>query len=165
MTRRSRIAIVADTHLRGGRPIPAKAVEIARGCDVLLHAGDIADEEALRAFAAIGPPLLAVSGNVDSPEVRRLLPEETAWEKCGCRIAMVHDAGAAKGRLARMRRRFPEADAVVFGHSHIPLHESEDGFQIFNPGSATQRRRAPRHTMGIAEVEDGSVRFELIALD
>jgi hypothetical protein len=78
---------------------------------------------------------------------------------------MVHDAGASKGRLARMKRRFPEADAVVFGHSHIPLHEEEDGFQIFNPGSATQRRRAPRHTMGVAEVEDGNVRFELIALD
>ena len=165
MARRSRLAIVADTHLRGGRPIPERAIAVARECDTVLHAGDIADEEALRAFAALGPPLLAVSGNVDSPEVRRLLPEEAVWEKCGCRIAMVHDSGAAKGRLARMRRRFPEADAVVFGHSHLPLHEEEDGFQIFNPGSATQRRRAPRHTMGIAEVSDGRVRFELIALD
>jgi len=78
---------------------------------------------------------------------------------------MVHDAGAAKGRLARMRRRFPDADAVVFGHSHMPLHESDDGFQIFNPGSATQRRRAPRHTMGIAQVTGGRIRFELVALD
>ena len=52
-----------------------------------------------------------------------------------------------------MRRRFPEADAVVFGHSHLPLHEEEDGFQIFNPGSPTERRRAPRHSMGVLRVE------------
>jgi predicted phosphodiesterase len=53
----------------------------------------------------------------------------------------------------------------MFGHSHMPLHESDDGFQIFNPGSATQRRRAPRHTMGIAHIEDVRIRFELVALD
>jgi uncharacterized protein len=51
----------------------------------------------------------------------------------------------------------------VFGHSHLPLHErTEDGFQIFNPGSPTERRRAPVHTMGMARVEDGEVEFELI---
>ena len=78
---------------------------------------------------------------------------------------MVHDAGPAKGRLARMRRRFPEADAVVFGHSHLPLHERADGFQIFNPGSPTERRRAPHHTMGLAEVEGGRAVFTLVELD
>lgn len=131
----------------------------------MLHAGDIADEAALEEMAALGPPLLAVAGNVDLPEVRSRLPEEVCWDSAGARICLVHDAGPAKGRLRRMRQRFPDAAAVVFGHSHMPLHEEEDGFQIFNPGSPTQRRRAPRHTMGIAEAEDGRVRFELIALD
>jgi uncharacterized protein len=80
-------------------------------------------------------------------------------------IGLVHDAGPAKGRLARLRRRFPDADAVVFGHSHIPLHEqAPDGFQIFNAGSPTERRRAPQHTMGIATAQSGRVTFELIAL-
>ena len=161
----TRLAVVADTHLRGGRPIPERCIELARDCDVLLHAGDIADEAALDAFAAIGPPLIAVAGNVDLPEVAERLPETAFWSGEGVRVAMVHDAGPAKGRLARMRRRFPDADAAVFGHSHMPLHEEDDGFQIFNPGSATQRRRAPRHTMGIAHVEGGQVRFELIVLD
>ena len=78
---------------------------------------------------------------------------------------MVHDGGPAHGRLERLRRRFPDADAVVFGHSHLPLHEERDGFAIFNPGSPTERRRAPRHTMGIATVRDGRVAFELIELD
>ena len=87
-------------------------------------------------------------GNIDSAELRRMLPERQVVEAGGARIAMVHDAGPAKGRLRRMRMAFPECDAVVFGHSHIPLHEEEDGFQIFNPGSPTDRRRPPRHTMG-----------------
>ena len=113
--------------------------------------------------------MVAVHGNVDSAELRRELPESTAIDIEGATIAAIHDAGPAKGRLARMRARFPEADAVVFGHSHMPLHESEDpdggGFQIFNPGSPTERRRAPSHTMGIAEVAGGQVRFELVELD
>jgi predicted phosphodiesterase len=78
---------------------------------------------------------------------------------------MTHDAGPARGRLPRMRRRFPAAVAVVFGHSHIPLHEEADGFQIFNPGSPTERRRSPAHTMGLAHVEEGRVSFELVTLD
>jgi predicted phosphodiesterase len=85
------------------------------------------------------------------------------------RIAMIHDAGPAAGRLARLRARFAAAgaDAVVFGHSHIPLHERDaaTGFQIFNPGSPTDRRRQPTHTMGQARIgEDGGVSFELIDL-
>jgi predicted phosphodiesterase len=78
---------------------------------------------------------------------------------------MIHDAGPAAGRLDRMRRRFPDADAVVFGHSHIPLHEERDGFAIFNPGSPTDRRRSPRHTMGVATVDHAQITFELLELD
>ena len=118
----------------------------------------------LRELEAYGD-VVAVHGNVDDAEVRAALPASALVEAGGARIAVTHDAGAAKGRLARMRRRFPEADAVVFGHSHIPLHEhAEDGFQIFNPGSPTERRRSPSHTMGIAQVNDGRVGFELIVL-
>ena len=121
----------------------------------------------LRELEAIGPPLAAVHGNVDSAELQVMLPEERVVEADGARIALVHDAGPRAGRLERMRRRFGDrADALVFGHSHLPLHETAaDGFQIFNPGSPTERRRAPRHTMGIASVQQGSVTFELVALD
>ncbi len=102
---------------------------------------------------------------MDTAALRRRLPAARVVEAAGARIGMVHDAGPALGRLERMRKRFPEAGAVVFGHSHIPLHESSEGFQIFNPGSPTDRRRQPRHTMGLARVEDGQVRFELVPLD
>ena len=106
----------------------------------------------------------AVHGNQDSPLLRLRLPAALIVCAGGARIGMIHDAGASAGRLERLRRRFPDADAVIFGHSHIPLHEERDGFQIFNPGSPTDRRRSPRHTMGLARVADGEVAFELIAL-
>jgi predicted phosphodiesterase len=79
---------------------------------------------------------------------------------------MLHDAGESSGRLARMRARFGErADVVVFGHSHMPLHEqADDGFQILNPGSPTERRRAPAHTMGLVRVSPGSVSCEVVPL-
>jgi predicted phosphodiesterase len=77
---------------------------------------------------------------------------------------MVHIPGDRTGRLERLRRAFPDADAVVFGHTHMPEHAERDGFQIFNPGSPTERRRAPTRTMGIATIEDGRIRFELVHL-
>jgi hypothetical protein len=106
-----------------------------------------------------------VTGNVDSPQLHVELPATRMVSADGARIAMLHDAGPAERRLERMRRRFPDADAVVFGHSHMPLFEERDGFAIFNPGSPTERRRAPHHTMGVATIQDGAIRFELVALD
>ena len=147
---------------RGNRRLP---VERLRDADLILHAGDLSTVGVLDELEAIGPPVAAVIGNVDEPALAGRLPEERVVEAAGARIAMVHDAGPAKGRLERMRARFPDADAVVFGHSHIPLHEERAGFQIFNPGSATDRRRQPRHTMGYAEVVRGRVRFRHVVLD
>ena len=160
------IAVIADTHLpRGARRIPDACREWLREADLILHAGDLTAPSVLEDLERIGPPVVAVHGNVDAEELRRRLPEQTVVTAEGARIAMVHDAGPAKGRLDRMRLRFPDADALVFGHSHVPLHEQRDGFQIFNPGSPTDRRRQPRHTMGLARVENGRVAFQHVRLD
>jgi uncharacterized protein len=159
------IAVISDTHMpRGSRRLPEACVERLRAADLILHAGDLMRLSVLRELEAYGP-VLAVHGNADDGEVRAALPAVASVDAGGVTIGLVHDAGPAKGRLARVRRRFPDADAVVFGHSHIPLHEQgADGFQIFNPGSPTERRRSPRHTMGIATVAGGRVGFELIAV-
>jgi uncharacterized protein len=157
---------VSDTHLpRRNRTLPRACVERMRAADAILHAGDFIELSVYEEIAALGPPLHAVRGNVDSAELQARLPLVRTVEAGGARIAMIHDAGQAAGRLQRMRRRFPGADAVVFGHSHLPLHEEDAGFAIFNPGSPTERRRAPHHTMGIATVDAGTVTFELLALD
>jgi uncharacterized protein len=159
------VAVISDTHMpRGARRLPDAFVERIRAADLLLHAGDFMTLEVLRELERIGPPLVGVHGNVDTAELRRLLPAERIVRAEDARIAMVHDAGPRAGRLERLRRRFGDsAGAVVFGHSHLPLHErAADGFQIFNPGSPTKRRRAPAHTMGLAQVEGSSIEFRLI---
>jgi uncharacterized protein len=162
------LAIISDTHLpRGHRALPAACVERLRAADLVLHAGDFAAAAVLEELEALGPPVAAVHGNVDDADLRRRLPAQRVVEAGGARIAVLHDAGPAAGRLARLQRRFPDCDAAVFGHSHIPLHERDPatGFQIFNPGSPTDRRRQPRHTMGRASAGDGAVVFELVVLD
>ena len=160
------VAVISDTHLpRGNRVLPARCVELLGASDLILHAGDFVAEDVLDSLEALGPPVRAVHGNVDSAALRSRLPTETSVSVEGATIAIVHDGGPASRRLTRLRARFPDADAVVFGHSHLPLHEQAEGFQIFNPGSPTDRRRAPRHTMGIARARPGSLSFELIALD
>jgi uncharacterized protein len=161
-----RLAIIADTHMpRGNRSLPAACVAELRAADAILHAGDFMRAEVLEALQRLGPPVHGVHGNVDDEALRRMLPAARVVEAGGARIAMIHDAGQRTGRLLRMRARFKDADAVVFGHSHLPLHErGDDGFQIFNPGSPTERRRAPAHTMGIATVRAGEVRFELLSV-
>jgi hypothetical protein len=160
------IAVLADTHMpKGGRALPERAVALLGEAEATLHAGDFFALETLREVESFSRgPVHAVRGNVDQPDLRKLLPEALEVELGGARVAMIHDSGPAKGRLGRMRRRFPDADAVTFGHSHLPLHEEEDGFQIFNPGSPTERRRSPRHSMGLLRVESGGLVFEHVWL-
>jgi putative phosphoesterase len=161
-----RLAVISDTHLpRGARALPDACLAQLRAADAILHAGDLIELSVLDELGRIGPPVHAVRGNVDSAELQARLPLTRIVNAGGAVIAMVHDGGPADGRLDRLRRRFPDADAVVFGHSHIPLHEERDGFAIFNPGSPTERRRSPRHTMGIATISKGRVDFELLNLD
>ena len=160
------IAIISDTHMpRRGRALPEACQSRLRRADLIIHAGDICTLDVLREIQSFGR-VVAVQGKIDDAAVRAALPTTAVVPCDGKRIALIHDAGPATGRLRRLRTRFADADAVVFGHSHIPLHESDDdGFQIFNPGSPTERRRAPHHTMGLAHVEDGRFEFELVRLD
>lgn len=159
------VAVIADTHLpKGRRRLPDECRRRIAAADLLIHAGDFSTAATHDELAAIGPRLVGVHGNVDDEDLRTRLPERTELDLEGVRIGVIHDSGARPGRLARMRRAFPDADAVIFGHSHLPLHERDGGFQIFNPGSPTERRRAPSHTMGIGEVAGGRLRLRLIDL-
>ncbi len=160
-----RLAILSDTHLpRGRRSIPASFLDRCREADAVLHAGDLIDTPVLDLLRSLGPPVHAVHGNVDSTAVRALLPARVELDFEGVRVGILHIPGPSSGRLARLRSAFPKADAVIFGHTHMPEHAEAGGFQIFNPGSPTDRRRAPAHTMGIATVAEHRVTFELHAV-
>lgn len=159
------IAIVSDTHMpKGRRELPEGCVRLCREADLIIHGGDFMEASILELFNSFGPPVVAVHGNVDSKELRNWLPESTTIEVESVRIGLIHDSGQKKGRLERMRALFPDHAAVIFGHSHLPLHEEEDGFQIFNPGSPTERRRSPFKSMGVAEVEGNRVFFRMVEL-
>lgn len=159
------IALISDTHMpKGPRRLPEECVARLEQADLIIHAGDLSTLSVLRELETYAP-VVAVHGNVDDAQTRSALPEMIEFDAAGTTIAVIHDAGPATGRLERLRARFPDADAVVFGHSHIPfLQQAPDGFQIFNPGSPTERRRSPHRTMGIATVEDGKLSFSLVVL-
>lgn len=159
------VAVIADTHLpRGKRTLPERCLELLAGADAVIHAGDFSSLQALRELESIGIPLHAVQGNCDDAAVRRLLPAEREADLAGHRIKIVHDAGPASGRLERLRQRYPGSDAVVFGHTHMPQYEGTAGFQIFNPGSPTERRRAPRRSMGLIRLDRRTLAFEHVNL-
>ncbi|MBN8866276.1 MAG: metallophosphoesterase family protein [Solirubrobacterales bacterium] len=159
------IAIVSDTHMpKGRRELPEKCVRICRESDLIVHGGDFMEASILELFKSFGPPVVAVHGNVDSKDLRNWLPETTTIEVESVRIGLIHDSGSKRGRIERMRALFPDHDAVIFGHSHLPLHEEEEGLQIFNPGSPTERRRSPFKSMGVARVDGGKLDFDLIDL-
>jgi uncharacterized protein len=160
------VAVISDTHLpRGTRRIPDSCLERLRSADLILHGGDLSALVALAELQALGRPVHAVYGNADEPAVRELLPKELVVEAGGARIGMAHVPGPAAGHQERLVRRFPDCDAVVYGHTHIPEVERHDGVWILNPGSPTERRRAPAHTMLVLEIEAGEIRPELIVVD
>jgi putative phosphoesterase len=154
-----RVVALADTHApRRWGSCPPRVAECLRGADLILHAGDVCTAEVLDELAGYAP-VRVVRGNNDGPDVGAWgAPETAELDLDGLPVAMVHDSGPAAGRVARMRRWFPGAALVVFGHSHIPLDQSDPairGLRIFNPGSPTDRRRQPRGTLGLLRIEHG----------
>lgn len=153
-----RVAVVSDTHApRFWKAIPPAVAQQLDGADVILHAGDVCVPAVLDELAAFAP-VHAVRGNNDGDGVATWgAPETLELDLDGVRVAMIHDSGQKQGRAARMRRLFPEADVVVFGHSHIPWDTEEDGQRLFNPGSPTDKRRQPRGTMGHLVLDAGTI--------
>lgn len=156
----TQLLVLGDTHLRRGQESRLRELIAPQlvAADAIVHTGDVTDQAVLDMLARHAP-LHAVLGNNDHG---LRLPERIEVDVGGCRVAAVHDSGAAGGRTARLRRWFPDADVVLFGHSHLPWHETDrrpDGHvqHHVNPGSAIQRRRAPHRTVAWVDVDGGRV--------
>jgi len=156
------VAVLADTHIpKRAKDLPQAAYEVLARAEAIIHAGDVLVQEFLTRLQQFAP-VYAVQGNND----RELcLPTRLEITLEGVQIGVVHDSGKAKGRGRRLRRQFPEAQVVIFGHSHIAVNQYEDGLLLFNPGSATDRRRQPKHTMGMLVVRAGQIVSKIIELD
>ena len=154
-----RIVVLSDTHLRpgGSRRLPDAVYDALADADAVFHAGDIVTADLLHELSGFAP-VHAVLGNNDLDPALAHLPEQQLVELDGVRVGMVHDSGPRDGREARLRRRFPDADVVVFGHSHIPWNAPGlDGQLLFNPGSPTERRAQPVCTYGVLDLAAGRV--------
>jgi uncharacterized protein len=159
------VAVISDTHLpRGARRIPDACLDRLRAADLILHAGDVTAAPVLDELAALGPPLHAVHGNMDDDVLCGRLPRTLVVEVAGLKIGMTHDAGPSAGREERLVARFSGCAAVVYGHTHLPQVACVGETWILNPGSPTERRRAPSHTMLVLEVAAETIRPELIPL-
>lgn len=150
------VVVLSDTHApRRWKSCPPAVAARLRGADLILHAGDVCTAAVLGELSGYAP-VRVVLGNNDGPDVAAWgAPPTLELGLAGLPVAMIHDSGARQGRLGRLRRQFPAARLVVFGHSHIPLSESESELRIFNPGSPTDRRSQPQGTIGILRIEDG----------
>ncbi|TLM86708.1 metallophosphoesterase [Pseudarthrobacter sp. NamE2] len=151
------LVLLADTHVpKRARDLPAQVWAAVERADVVFHAGDWVGAPLLDEFERRSRSLLGVYGNNDGPELRGRLPETLHATLEGVRFAMVHETGQAKGREQRCEALYPEADVLVFGHSHIPWDTtSAGGLRLLNPGSPTDRRRQPVCTYMTARVDDG----------
>jgi uncharacterized protein len=157
--------VISDTHLpRGARRLPDACVDRLRAADLILHGGDVVTAAVLDELRALGPPVEAVWGNMDEPQLKATLPRERVAEAGRARIGIVHVPGPRAGREERLLRRFRGCDAVVYGHTHLPQVERHGDAWILNPGSPTERRRAAAHSMLLLHVAGGRLEPELVEL-
>ena len=130
----------------------------------MLHGGDFVSERFLEELRSLGPPVEGVCGNMDEPALKEALPRQRVVEVADVRIGMVHDPGPRVRREARLAARFGDCDAVVYGHTHVPQVERFQHLWVLNPGSPTDRRSAPAHTMIVLTVRRGRITPELVTL-
>lgn len=152
-----RLLLVSDTHVpQRARALPDQVWAAVDAADVVFHAGDWVNAELLDMFERRSRQLVAVYGNNDGGELRRRLQESASVTLEGVRFSVIHETGQAKGREERCEALFPDADVLVFGHSHIPWDTtSAGGLRLLNPGSPTDRRRQPVCTYMTAVVGNG----------
>ena len=159
------VTVISDTHLpRGARRLPEACLEALPAADLIVHGGDLSSVAFLEELLALGPPVHAVHGNADEPALRARLPEQAVLELEGVRIGVVHVPGPAAGRERRLVGRFPGCDAVVFGHTHLPVVERFEGVWLLTPGSPTERRRGPFHSYISLDIGGSGLEPRLVRL-
>jgi putative phosphoesterase len=150
---------------RGARRLPRECLRRLEDADLILHAGDVVGAAVLEDLELFAP-VEAVAGNMDEPALLAALPERRVVEVDGARVGMVHVPGSAVGRGERLVAAFPDCHAVVYAHTHVPEVSRVGEVWVLNPGSPTERRGAPAHSMLVLvlEAKSGQIRPELVTL-
>jgi len=141
-----RLGVISDTHARDYWEISPRVLRILAGVDLIVHAGDFTEKSVLDGLGSLGE-VQAVHGNMDSGDIKRLLPSTALFEAGGKRVGLTHGSGSPWGIAGRVRKMFGAADIIIFGHSHQPYNQLMDGCLLFNPGCA-------RNSCGIITIDD-----------
>lgn len=149
-----KIGVLSDTHLHNpDDDLPAAVVELLRGVDMVLHAGDITHPSVIDFLQTIAPTH-AVLGNMDDSRLHGSLPLKKVVEAGIFRIGLIHGWGAPDGLEERVEKEFDDVHCIVYGHTHYPACHRRNSVLFFNPGSPTDRRWAPYRSIGILTVSD-----------
>lgn len=141
-----RIGVISDTHAGDFSEISATIRSAMRGVDLIVHAGDITRKPVLDELKALGQ-VKAVAGNMDSGEIKMMLPQKESFVVAGRKFGLTHGSGAPWGIAGRVRNMFDDEDVIIFGHSHQAHNGYIQGSLMFNPGCA-------RESFGIITIED-----------
>ena len=160
-----RIGVISDTHIPEYKALPEAVWTHFAGVELIIHAGDLSRLSVINELETIAP-VVAVQGNIEEEEVVRALPIKRELLVGGLRIGVVHILGNAQNRVSAARQEFPTARCVIFGHSHNPYNQEHDGQLLFNPSSATDRRRQPTCSLGLLTIDDETqqIQGEIILL-
>ena len=142
-----KLGIISDTHVRTIDEIPVTIRSALADVDLIIHAGDFTHKAVLDGLRTIGE-VKAVRGNMDSIELKRILPERDVFEVNGRKIGLMHGSGAPLGIAERVKKQFTGVDIIIFGHSHEPCNRDIQGVLLFNPGQA-------RNSFGLLTIDDG----------
>ncbi len=159
------IGVISDTHIPQFKHLPEAVWTQFAQVELIIHAGDLSRLSVIDELETLAP-VVAVQGNIEEEEVVEKLPIKREVVVGHCRIGIVHILGDTHNRERLARHEFPNARVVVYGHSHIPYNQEHNGQLLFNPGSATDRRREPKCSVGMLHIDDeaGSVQGEIIYL-
>jgi hypothetical protein len=147
------IGIISDTHVKTVNELPATIVTTLAGVDLIVHAGDFTERPVLEGLRRLGV-VKAVCGNMDSGELKRILPQKELFVVGRKKVGLIHGWGGPWGIANRVRDMFSDVDIIIFGHSHQPCNEYIGGSLLFNPGRASD-------SFGLLTINDG-VRAEII---
>jgi putative phosphoesterase len=163
-----RLGIISDTHLSFlTNDFISLVDERFAACDMVVHAGDFTSPEIYRYLhEQTSGNLMAVYGNMDPPELRKLLPEQVVFEKSGITFGLIHGWGGPHDLEERIARRFSDenVNCVIYGHSHNGVSHKRDDILFFNPGSPTDRYHARMNSIGYVTIENGDIVGEIVPL-
>ncbi|MCX7990474.1 MAG: metallophosphatase family protein [Proteobacteria bacterium] len=154
------IGVVSDTHLDRDDGSFLKLIErFFRDCHLIIHCGDITNEDI---FLSVKRDIVAVRGNMD---LNSNLPIKKELNILNKKIGIIHGYGSPTGIRERIRKVFDEVDCILYGHTHNPFCDYEKGVLFFNPGSAFDKRWAPKRTIGYLIVTEDKIDGKIVEID